>query len=489
MPDTASSRPPLRSLATRWLPRRTVRLRLTLLYGGLFLLAGALLLAITYALVAGQAQIAQSTVSVHQSGVTNSQPLEIVGAANALNRAGLGAQGVIVHASSGGVAVPSPNPAQLRVLARALSGSHVPTGQAAVIATQLSTAGAEIVSAQLNTQRSGELALLLTGCGIALAIMALVSVGLGWLMAGRVLAPLRTMTTRAQRISAHNLHERLALEGHDDELRDLADTFDGLLGRLERAFEAQRRFVANASHELRTPLTLERAMVEVALADPDLDVASLRAVCERVIASGEEQERLIEALLTLARSERGIEQRDTFDLADVTGEALQALRARSTKRLPRIELSLSAAPISGDRALIERLVVNLLDNAVRHNVRGGWVRVSVSRHESRSRLRVINSGRPLTPQDISALIEPFRRAAADRSGRHQGHGLGLSIAQAIADAHDAQARIDPGPEGGLDIEVEFAADLPLPERPDTTTPTTSLPPKRRGRRPPDARPM
>jgi signal transduction histidine kinase len=291
-------------------------------------------------------------------------------------------------------------------------------------------------------------------------------------MAGRVLTPLRTMTARAQRISERNLHERLALSGPDDELRELGDTFDGLLGRLERAFEAQRRFVANASHELRTPLTAERAMVEVALADPELDIASLRDVCERVISAGEDQERLIEALLTLARSQRGLERREQFDLADVVKEALTALGGRSSQRLPTIESLLARAPLAGDRQLIERLVVNLLDNAVGHNTDGGWVEVRTSQTAGQALLRIANSGPRVATAELGALLEPFRRAASDRAGQHSGHGLGLSIAAAIAETHGTSIRLNAREGGGLEVEVAFPAaaatipaiDAGMPER-------------------------
>jgi signal transduction histidine kinase len=298
-------------------------------------------------------------------------------------------------------------------------------------------------------------------------ITAVASIGLGWLVAGRVLRPLRTMTHRARLISERNLHERLALDGPDGELRELGDTFDGLLGRLERAFDAQRRFVANASHELRTPLTVERAMLEVALADPDADAASLRRVCERVIASGEEQERLIEALLMLARSDRGLEQRESLDLAQLAGNLIAAgADAR------RIEASLAPAPLRGDRRLIERLVGNLLENATAHNVPEGWIRVETGERNGRARLRVANSGAPIAADQAVGLLEPFRRLAADRTSRRDGHGLGLSIVAAIAEAHGAVVAVQAPPEGGLDVAVEFPA---VVAEPDAATPTQRPP--------------
>ena len=231
-------------------------------------------------------------------------------------------------------------------------------------------------------------------------------------------------------------------------MKELGDTIDGLLARLQAAFEAQRRFVANASHELRTPLTLERAMIEVALADPHADADSLRAVCERVLAAGAEQERVIEALLTLARSQRGLEERRPFDLAAVVGAALADLGPE-----PRVDTTLELAPISGDRRLVERLVVNLLDNAVRHNVRGGWVRVRTSVEGERALLRIENSGPIVAADEVASLVEPFRHAASDRSSHRDGLGLGLSIAAAIATAHDSTLEVRARAEGGLEVEV------------------------------------
>jgi signal transduction histidine kinase len=434
-----------------------VRLRLTLLYGALFLLAGAALLGITYGLAAGQ--VVATTGHLHVSGAVPQSTLATVGAANALHVSvsATGPDAVRLGGSSSGTgtgAGAAPSPQALQAALRILFGKPSKANETFILA-QLANDGNAIVTAQLDTQRGSELQSLLTVSGIALAIMALASVGLGWLMAGRVLRPLRTMTTRAQAISESNLHERLALDGPDDELRELADTFDGLLERLERAFVAQRRFVANASHELRTPLTLERAMVEVALADPAADVASLRAICERVIATGEEQERLIEALLALARSERGIERRERFDLADVVGEALGALGTGAAEPLPVVEATLDPAPISGDRRLVKRLVVNLLDNAVRHNVPDGWIRVRTGASGGRATLRIANSGAQVAPEDVDALLEPFRRATPDRGGWQQGHGLGLSIAAAIAESHGARIQLTARDAGGLAVEVAF----------------------------------
>jgi signal transduction histidine kinase len=299
--------------------------------------------------------------------------------------------------------------------------------------------------------RAAQLDALLTRSGVALGIMALVSIGLGWLMAGRALRPLRTMGARARGISERNLHERLALEGPDDELKELGDTFDGLLSRLENAFESQRRFVANASHELRTPITVERTLVEVALADPCANVESLRATCERVLAAGEGQERLIEALLTLARSQRGLDHSEPLDLAAVTAEVLQKAPVDGV----RVRSELGNARMSGDRALVERLVANLVDNALQHNVPSGWLEAQTGIRDGAPTLRVANTGPAIAPEQAADLIEPFRRLNGDRPRHRRGLGLGLSIVDAIASAHGAALIAKPRPGGGLAVEVRF----------------------------------
>jgi signal transduction histidine kinase len=305
--------------------------------------------------------------------------------------------------------------------------------------------------AKITEQSSAQLNALLTRSGLALGIMAIVSIGLGWVMAGRALRPIRTMAARARGITERNLHERLAVEGPADELKELGDTFDGLLGRLESAFESQRRFVANASHELRTPITVERTLVEVALADPNASAASLRATCRRVLAAGEQQERLIESLLTLARSQRGLESRRPVDLAAVSREVVRAAPARDVE----IGAELDAASVTGDAALVERLVANLVENAIHHNEPGGWVQVRTSQNGGGAVLRVSNNGRVVPADEAASLIEPFRRRGGERTRHANGVGLGLSIVQAIAAAHDAALRVKPRAEGGLDVEVAF----------------------------------
>ena len=290
---------------------------------------------------------------------------------------------------------------------------------------------------------------LLGAAAIGLVAMVVVSVFVGWVVSGRFLRPLRTMTATARDISASNLHRRLGPTGRSDELAVLAATLDDLFARLEAAFEAQRRFVANASHELRTPLTAERTLLQVALADPDDE--ALRAACRDVLALGRTQERLIDALLTLASSEQGIEQREPFDLASI---AAGVLRTRSSGEL-RISATLEAAPATGDPRLVESLVANLVDNALRHNVAGGTVEVASGTSDGRAWVAVRNTGPVVPPDQVDRLFEPFQRLGGQRLRHTDGHGLGLAIVRAIATAHGASLTARARPAGGLEVEVVF----------------------------------
>ncbi|WP_222853348.1 sensor histidine kinase [Fodinicola acaciae] len=360
-------------------PRWTARLRLALMYCGMSVASGAVLLLITYLLVV---YLPPNAVFLKQENTTDGPVL------------------------SGGVAGPPVN-----------------------------------VGALLGVS------------AIALVIVAFLALALGWEVAGGVLRPLRTITTRTRRISATNLQERLALDGPADELHELADTIDALLGRLEAAFDAQRQFVANASHELRTPLTRQRALIEVALDDPEATISSMRAACRRVLAAGDQQERLIEGLLTLASSQRGPGRRERLDLAVLASDTVDRAGAEDLK----VEVELAPAPAYGDPRLVERLVTNLVDNAVRHNVLGGWIRITTRREGDRSVLTVANGGPVLPRAEIARLFQPFQRFDAERTGVRDGHGLGLSIVAAIADAHNAELRADPGTDGGLTVWVAFPA--------------------------------
>lgn len=390
---------------------RTVRWRLTLLYSALFVVAGALLLAFTYLLY--------SQAAGSQGGSSFDGPQLVSG-------------------------VPDPG-------------------------------NAPAVTAVVEAVRKDQRHVLLVEASIALALMALASLVLGWLMAGRVLSPVRTMTASARRISADNLHARLAVSGPDDELKAMADTFDDVLARLEGVFEAQKQFVANASHELRTPLTLQQTIVDVALADPDASVATLRAACLRVWAAGQEQERLIDALLTLARSQQGLQRREFMDLAEIVRELLPEHDGG-----PRVDAELNSAAVLGDPQLIERLVVNLADNAVRHNHperEGSWVSLWTGTDRGRPVLWIANSGRVIPPDQVAGLFQPFRRLGAERVRGHgrDGLGLGLSIVAAVAAAHGGSVAARPRPEGGLSVTVTLPATGTRADRdaPAATAPRTS----------------
>lgn len=313
-------------------------------------------------------------------------------------------------------------------------------------------------------QAAAEKRQLLVVSGIALAIMAAASAGLGWVMAGRVLRPLRTITATARQISALSLDKRLALHGPDDELKELADTFDGLLGRLQASFATQRQFIAHVSHELRTPLARQRVLTQVALADPDATIDSLRAAHERVLASGAQQERLVEALLMLALSQRGLERREPFDLAAVTDEVLLARQPEAETRGLKISANLSPSPVIGNAGLTERLVANLVDNAVRHNVRRGWIAVATRTSQRAAILTVTNSGPVIMADQVARLFQPFQRLAPAHNGRAGGGGLGLglSIVEAIAAAHGATLTACPQPGGGLTVEVSWMKEAGWP---------------------------
>ncbi|MEV4888581.1 ATP-binding protein [Nonomuraea sp. NPDC055795] len=362
---------------------KTVRFRLTALYSGLFVLAGALLVGLTYLLVE--------------------------------------------HS-------PFPSPPAAPVL---------PVGGVSAAVTVREPA----LGALRNPVMSKRL---LVNSLIALGAMAVASLWLGWLVAGRALRPLGVMTATVRRITADRLDRRLSATGPDDELRELADTFDELLDRLDAAFTAQRRFVANASHELRTPLTLQRAMAEVALADPDADAVALRAVLERLLAAGLHQERLIEALLTLARGQQGLGRREPLDLAAVAEPFVDHAGVRAT---------LAPAPVSGDRALLERLVANLVGNAVTYSGPGGLIVVETGANDATATLRVANSGAVIPPEQVPMLVQPFRRLEPGRRASGDGLGLGLSIVAAIVEAHQGTLDLSAPPEGGLSVSVT------LPRRP------------------------
>jgi signal transduction histidine kinase len=297
------------------------------------------------------------------------------------------------------------------------------------------------------------------GPAIVGLIAVLVALWLAWWIAGRFLRPLRAMNTTAKEISATNLHRRLGVDGPEDELSELGRTLDDLFGRLEASFESQRHFVANASHELRTPLAGQRTLLQVALADPDASMEDLRAACEEALQLGEQQERLIDALLTLATSERGVERWESFDLGELTETVLVVRRQEAERRGIHIDPSIVAASALGDSRLVESLVANLVDNALRHNRTGGRVEISTISAPGRATLSVNNTGPVVPPDQVDRLFQPLQQIGSERVGHTDGHGLGLAIVKAIAQAHGAQVTARARPEGGLEIEVTFSSSI------------------------------
>ena len=390
--------------------RPTIRLRLTLLYGGLFLLSGAVLLALNYGLVSRSLGDRLRPVSV-----------EVVGPS----------------------VFEAPLPAQ-----------HVPLTVAG------EPVGPQVIERLENEFRDKALEELLVQSGLALGVLAVASIGLGWVVAGRALRPLAQVTATARHLSEDNLHERLDLQGPPDELKELADTFDAVLERLESAFDGQRRFVANASHELRTPLSIQRTLVDVALADPDASNDDLRAMAVSVRDAVDRSERLIEGLLVLARSERAGFERAPCDLGSITGVALDQVGEEAGARGIRVSAHLQPAPVSGSRLLLERLATNLVQNAVRHNTHGGWVRVETAVEGTDAVLRVANGGAVVPAAEVPALFEPFRRLTPERTGSQRGVGLGLSIVRAVTLAHGGSVHATAPDAGGFEVVVRLPAVAP-----------------------------
>jgi signal transduction histidine kinase len=387
----------LLALAVRpHLPRRTVRLRLTLLYGALFIVSGAALLTITYVLV------------VHS---TRNELF--------VRRAGTGTPGLA-------------------------NGPRVLLVQAAQI------------KRQAEAQHNHELHQLLIESGLALAIMSVLSLLAGWVMAGRVLTPLRTMTETTQRISEANLDQRLALGGPPDELKELADTIDGLLARLQAAFDAQRRFVANASHELRTPLTMMRTSLDVATGKPAGPSMEVTALGHKLREGLDQADRLVESFLTLARAPHGaLSDRANVELPVVAQAALDAHRGDIAARGLSVETALAPATVTGNRTLLIRMVENVIDNAVRHNQARGWIRVHTESERTRARVTVESGGASLSAGAVAELAQPFQRIDGARRGSDQGVGLGLSIVDAIARAHGGVLSLEAHSSGGLRVVIDL----------------------------------
>jgi signal transduction histidine kinase len=406
-----------RSFPRLW-PQK-VRTRLTLIYAALFFIAGVVLLTLTYTLVAASLPTSPPASLIIRSQVVNALKQEC------------SPDNPAAPASVQGV--------------RPLS----PYGcKQAYAAYQAGTA------AGMQALRANTLAKLLGFWALGLGVMTVASGGLGWFMSGRVLRPVRVITETARRASEQHLGERLGLTGARDELKELADTFDDMLERLDAAFAAQRRFVANASHELRTPLTVMRTAIDVTLAKPSPTARQLTDMAVRVRRSVDRAESMIEALLTLAVSDQGKLSNEFTDLATCAEDAIDAVAPEIERLNLKVDAELDPAEVAGDARLLERMISNLVDNAVRHNEPGGWIRLRTGSGAAAAYLEIANSG-PFIPDDaVPSLFEPFRRMEA-RTGTRDGVGLGLSITRSVVSAHHATVTATSQPEGGLDISVQI----------------------------------
>ncbi|MCF3961755.1 sensor histidine kinase [Streptomyces fuscigenes] len=380
-----------------WL-RPTIRIRLTLLYGGMFLIAGILLLSIIY-LLAAQA--------LH---VGSDLPFKIV-------------YGSI--------------------------SSNVCDFSGKTTADQFNSAMNECV----NHERAQALDDLLTRSLFALVGLTIIAFAFGYAMAGRVLSPLGRITRTARRVVGSDLSRRIELDGPDDEFKELADTFDEMLERLERAFSSQQRFVANASHELRTPLAINRTLLEVHLSDPGAPV-ELQQLGRTLLATNERSEQLVEGLLLLARSENQLVERKPVDLAEVAARAVDQTAAEADDKGVEVRTQCAPAVVQGNGVLLERIALNLVQNAVRYNVaEGGWVEVRTHLDQGQAVLEVSNTGPVVPAYEVDNLFEPFRRLRTERTGSDKGVGLGLSIARSVARAHGGRIAAEPREGGGLVMRV------------------------------------
>ncbi|MGA3214775.1 MAG: HAMP domain-containing sensor histidine kinase [Acidimicrobiales bacterium] len=500
--------PRLRLRSPAWLrwPRRTARLRLTALCGGLFLVSGAALVAVTYVLFQRATKYRKPSLPkipqtpaiealrhlqlLPQLGLPQfAQPLLPLGQAQQ------GLANVVLELKG----FPTKNQGLLARFPRLTQVQQ----QLAQDQRQLSQAGSQLARDQHKlaqagyqlaqavhqlaqtgpveaAQRAVDSHQLLVNSGIALAIVAVLALLAGWLVAGRMLRPIRTITRTARRISSASLHERLALDGPQDEFKELGDTLDDLFGRLDAAFEAQRHFVANASHELRTPLTAERTLLQVALDDPDTTIAEWRSTAEEVLASSDEQARLLEALLTLASSESGFDGHEPIDLAATVAATLADLQPEVDRLGIHVDEVTTPALLYGNPLLVERLVANLLTNAVRHNIVGGRVEVVTEVTGGKAVLSVTNTGARIPPAEVDRLFQPFQRLDPRRAHYKDGHGLGLSIVRAIATAHQASINAHPMPDGGLSVRVVFPSSTDRDQDVSTNAETRPLAPSREG---------
>jgi signal transduction histidine kinase len=395
-----------------------VRTRLTLLYAALFFAAGSALLGLTYGLVA-------SSLPAQPPAAATASSQELASLSHECKQASLASKG------KRPVAIPASLPAACKQAEDAYNAG---------------------IAAGMQAQRQNTLAKLLGFWLVGLGVMTVASGGLGWYMSGRVLRPVRVITETARRASEQHLGERLALTGARDELKELADTFDDMLERLDTAFATQRRFVANASHELRTPLTVMRTAIDVTLAKPSPTVRQLTDTAVRVRRSIDKAESMIEALLTLAVSDQGKLSTEFTDLATWAEDAIDAAAPEIERLNLNVDAELDPAETTGDPQLLERMISNLVGNAVRHNEPGGWIRLRTGSSDTGVYFEIANSGPFIPDHAVPSLFEPFRRMEA-RTGTRDGAGLGLSIARSVVTAHRATVTARSQAAGGLDISV------------------------------------
>jgi signal transduction histidine kinase len=395
-------------------PRLTLRARLTLLYTGLFAVCGAIVVAVSYALVARQTPAGPGPQPSPPSGITASFAQQCL-------------------------TKPLP-PRDKPLLGDCQQYILYLQAQKRHLAALIQFQGAQ-------HQLALTLSHLLEYSLITLAVVIALAAILGWIAAGRALRPVHLITTAARAASEHNLSERVASTGPRDELRELAETFDEMLGRLQAAFEGQQRFIANASHELRTPLAVMRATVDVVLGNPDSTPGDLRGMAADIRAAVDHAEHLIGALLILARNERGLTVREEVDLATAAEDVLDTAGLGDR----RVHATLEPAVISGDPVLAERLIANLVDNAVRYNIAAGDIWISTRTMAGSSQLTVANTGPVISPADVGRIFQPFQRLS-DRTS-HDGSGLGLAIVASIAAIHSGTATARPRNDGGLSVTV------------------------------------
>jgi signal transduction histidine kinase len=411
--------PPIES-RRRILGRRSVRARIALACAGLFLVTGSGFVAATYTL-ADQSFAAGSLAGKAVANQTGTEQ--------------------------------SPDQTQLATICQKEKLGPPMTDAQLAQCKQVFAGGAQ---AGATYQRDRDLHQLLLWSLVGLVGGTIVAGGLGWVIGRRILSPLHKVTSAAQRASQEHLDERIDLDGPNDELKELADTFDDMLDRLDHAFASQRRFVANASHELRTPLTSMRTLIDVAMAKPTRTTGGLETLVGRVREAVDQSEGIIDGLLTLARSDRGLAIRELVDLEAAALDAIDQTSAAARDSDIAVESNLSAAPIPGDRVLVERLVANLVDNAIRYNFEGGSIHIETGTDNGESYLSVTNSGPLVQESKLASLFEPFTRIE-QRLSNGQGVGLGLSIVASVVAAHGGRLEAAALPNGGLKITVRFVS--------------------------------